>query len=93
MRIPYGYRDHIDNGGWGAGWIAMLIAMLVFLVLAAVVVWFLLSGSRRSIGGSSAESSRPTPEQLLSERLARGDIDPDEYRARLAALRESQTAP
>jgi len=57
----------MDNGGWGAGWIAMLIVMLVFLVLAAVVVWFLLSGSRRSIGGSSAEPSRPTPEQVLSE--------------------------
>jgi len=91
--MPYGYGDHMDNGGWGAGWIVMLIVMLVFLVLAAVVVWFLLSGSRRSIGGSSAEPSRPTPEQVLSERLARGDIDPDEYRARLAALRESQTAP
>ena len=65
--MPYGYGDHMDNGGWGAGWIAMLIVMLVFLVRAAVVVWFLLSGSRRSIGGSSAEPSRPTPEQVLSE--------------------------
>lgn len=74
--MPYGYGDHMDNGGWGAGWIAMLIVMLVFLVLAAVVVWFLVGGSRRSIAGSSAEPSRPTPEQVLLERLARGTSTP-----------------
>ncbi|MGW7445699.1 hypothetical protein [Kitasatospora sp. NPDC054795] len=30
---------------------------------------------------------RPAPEQLLAERLARGEIDPDGYRSRLETLR------
>lgn len=31
----------------------------------------------------------PSPEQLLAERFARGDIDEEEYQRRLAALRSS----
>ncbi|MEU6537714.1 SHOCT domain-containing protein [Streptomyces sp. NPDC047000] len=31
----------------------------------------------------------PTPEQLLAERFARGEIDEDEYRRRLAVLRDA----
>lgn len=31
----------------------------------------------------------PAPEQLLAERFARGEIDEDEYRRRLAVLRDA----
>ncbi|MER7756792.1 SHOCT domain-containing protein [Kitasatospora sp. NPDC097643] len=37
--------------------------------------------------------ARPAPEQLLAERLARGEIDPDEYRSRLEALRSGAAPP
>ncbi|MFD3415500.1 SHOCT domain-containing protein [Streptomyces cyaneofuscatus] len=33
--------------------------------------------------------SAPTAEQVLAHRLARGEIDEDEYRRRLGALRQS----
>jgi putative membrane protein len=82
----------MDNG-WGGGWIAMLFMMLVFVVLAGLVVWLLVGGSRRAPGASATQPMRSTPEQLLAERLARGEIDPDEYRTRLAALREPHAAP
>jgi putative membrane protein len=82
-----GYGNHMENG-WGGGWIIMLLMMLVFAVLIGVVIWFLLSGSRRPTGGSPAQRTRSTPEQILGDRLARGEIDPDEYRIRLAALKE-----
>jgi putative membrane protein len=92
--MPYRYGDHMDNGGWGAGWIVvMIIVMLILVALAVVVIWTLLGGPRRFTGESATQPTRLTPEQLLAERLARGDIDPDEYRTRLAALKEPNTGP
>ena len=90
--MPYGHGDHMDNG-WGGGWIVMLFMILVFVVLAGVVIWLLLGGARRSTGESATQPTRLTPEQVLAERLARGEIDPDEYRTRLAALREPTAGP
>ncbi|HET6503526.1 MAG TPA: SHOCT domain-containing protein [Amycolatopsis sp.] len=37
--------------------------------------------------------SRPTPEQLLAERFARGEIDEEEYRHALDILRHHSPAP
>jgi len=88
--MPYGYGDHADNG-WGGGWIVMLVMMLIFIALAVAVIWFLMGGSRRVGGTTAAQAPRLTAEQLLADRLARGEIDPDEYRARLTALREHST--
>jgi putative membrane protein len=79
------HRDHMDNG-WGAGWIAMLFMMLVVLVLVGAVVWFVVGGARRPSSGDGVQNVRPTPEQVVAVRLARGEIAPDEYRQRLAAL-------
>jgi len=70
----------MDGWGWGpmfgmgALWLVVLIAVIV------VVVWML-----RSTG--SATPGRSTPEEILRERFARGDIDAEEYRERLAELR------
>jgi putative membrane protein len=83
--MPYGYNDHMDHS-WGGGWIAMLVMMVLLIMVVLAVVWLLVGGARR-FGGSA----RTTPEQILAERLARGEIDPDEYRVRLAALTEHKT--
>lgn len=84
-----------DGGmnGWGVG--LMTVSMLLFWALVALGVIALVRyvGRPASHGPTSpvpppaAPPARPTPEQLLAERLARGEIDPDEYRARLATLR------
>lgn len=88
--MPYGHGDRMDNG-WGGGWVVMLLMMLIFVVLAVGVIWFLMSGSRRAGRSTGGEAPRITAEQVLADRLARGEIDPDEYRARLGALREPST--
>ncbi len=79
-----GYHD--GDLGWGS-WLVMSLLMLVILV---AIVWgvFLIW---RMTAGDAAASRAPgpaprTPEGILAERLARGEIDPEEYRRRLDAL-------
>lgn len=85
------YDDYYDHGGaWGWGpWLLMIFVMLVFLALVAwgvFLVWRSTSRPQPGDRGSHPEAS-PTPEVILAERLARGEIDPTEYRVRLDALK------
>ncbi|MFD7643334.1 SHOCT domain-containing protein [Kitasatospora sp. NPDC059795] len=89
------YWHHGYHGGWS--WVLPGITFMLFVLLAIVVLaalWRMFSAERR--GGTSAGGPRwgnppqgrvPEAERLLAERLARGEIDVDEYRHRLAALR------
>ncbi|HWJ65111.1 MAG TPA: hypothetical protein VNT31_00395 [Nocardioides sp.] len=70
--------DH--DAGWFA-WPAMAIGMALFWGVVAVIVIALLRGA-----GSSGSMRRPDARQLLQERLARGEIDVEEYEQRLEAL-------
>lgn len=75
-----------DGGGWG-GWLVMTLAMVVFwsLVVVAVVMLF----RRPDQTGSSVRSPHAPadPLAILDERLARGDVDLEDYHARRRALR------
>ena len=73
--------------GW-AGWLVMVAAMVAFwgLVIFAVVAIF------RGIGKTDEPAERTTrrdPMQILDERFARGELDLDEYHARLDVLRSN----
>jgi putative membrane protein len=74
-------------GGNGWGWGGMVLA--VFLVALIVAVFFgigyLVRGGSQRNGGSSAATG---PEDTLAHRFARGEIDEDEYRRRVALVRE-----
>lgn len=71
------------NAGWG-GWLAMTLMMLLFWVpVIGVIAWMFRSSATPSRGGRSAA----TPEQVLRDRLASGDLGIEDYQARLAALR------
>ena len=79
-----GYTGGIGMmGGWGFFSWVLMATFWVFVI--AGIVWLVLNLTRtqgRGARGGNALS-------ILSERLARGEIDVDEYRARRAALEES----
>ncbi|WP_296060115.1 SHOCT domain-containing protein [uncultured Amphritea sp.] len=69
-----------DGSGWymfghGAG-------MLFWLVILVLVIWFLV----RLISGKDNNKEKATPQDILAERYARGEIDEDEYKKRKAVL-------
>jgi putative membrane protein len=74
--------------GWA--WFGMIAGtvLLVALVVAGIV-WLARAGqpSRTSLPAS------PSPEDLLAERFARGEIDEGEYRNRLATLNSARGHP
>jgi putative membrane protein len=82
-----------DGWSWG-GWVLMVLAMAVFwaLVITGVVI------AVRYVAGGNANSKHypasafPRAEDVLAERVARGEIDEDEFRCRVAAIREHRAS-
>ncbi|MCU1595037.1 MAG: hypothetical protein JWO12_2429 [Frankiales bacterium] len=79
-----GWNNGHLNVGWG---VVMLIGMLAFWVLIAVLVARGVQ-ARRPFAQLGATHGEPTSgaKRILAERLARGEIEPQDYQARLAAL-------
>ena len=85
MHRDNGWHDGL--GGWG--WLAMVFMMVVFWGgLAWIIANYLRHGTNQK---PSMATPSPAPavrtEDILHERLARGEIDVDEYRLRLEAIR------
>ena len=75
--------DHMDNGnGWW--WIMGIVGLLLIIGLVVLIVMTL----QRANAPTPEASPRRTADDLLADRLARGEIDEDEYRRRRDALRE-----
>jgi putative membrane protein len=73
-----------DGHMWGGGgwmWLWGTLMMLFFVGVIAVIVWLLIRASH-----SGASGSNPA-RRILDERYARGEIDTDDYEARLEKLR------
>ncbi|WUQ55557.1 SHOCT domain-containing protein [Streptomyces virginiae] len=79
------WYDH-DVSGWG--WFAMTASMILFWALIITAAVLLFKALNRPHEHTHAPTA-PTPEQILGQRLARGEVDEDEYRRSLAALRTS----
>jgi putative membrane protein len=75
------------HGGPGAWWPLIPLAWALFLILIVGTVLFVL----RRRGGPGAWRGRPSGESVLAERYARGEIDEDEYRKRLAFLKDVES--
>ncbi len=73
--------DNRMDGGW---WWVMGIGWLLFLAFIGFLVYLVV---RHHTDAGSSTARRSTAEDLLAERLARGEIDEDEYRRRRDALR------
>lgn len=63
--------------GWGS--VLMTVSMVLF--------WGLIIYGVAALVRCPSSAGTPTAEELLAQRLARGEIDVQEYRARLDAVR------
>ncbi len=82
-----GNGDHMDNGNgwWWVMGIGMIVVVALIVLLVVVLVRHYNSPEHQSPRTTDASSSA---ESILAERLARGEIDEDEYRRRRDALRQ-----
>ncbi len=94
------WNDGMGYGNWG--WIPMMIMMVAFW---GGLIWIGVTVLKRNLtpqlhtpaaapiaAGSGATTSRPTAQEILSERLARGEIETDDYLKRVEALRTPPTS-
>ena len=103
----YGPGHHVHEGlGWGGWllWVLFMIALWALVIMA--IVWLVRSFTHRgpmtaqrtpqAYGGPppwrAAGPGTGSAEQILAERFAHGQIDENEYRARLGVLRGEQPA-
>jgi putative membrane protein len=80
------FGDHMS--GWGYGLMAVGTLLFWALIIVGIVVLVRYLGHAEMQGGGRP-AGRPTAEQLLAERFARGAIDEEEYQRRLDVLRAS----
>lgn len=79
------------NQGWGVGmWIVMAVAMVIFwaIVVFGVVALVRYLGHSHDTPPGPASTPMSDPEAILRERLARGEIDEEQFKKTLATLRE-----
>jgi len=75
---------HMNNG---VGWlIALLLLGLLIAAVVALIVYAVTRSSATPDSGPPTKSDAGQARQILDERLARGEIAPDEYRERRNAL-------
>jgi len=82
------------GNGWGmSGWGMGLAGLGTILLLAAVVAGVVLLVRYLAPGSGRSAAHRPDPYEVLAGRFARGDIDEQEYRRRIAVLDEQDDHP
>jgi putative membrane protein len=64
------------------GWVLMCVGMIAFWAVVIGAIWYAVTHATR---GEQPTRER-SPEQILDERFARGEIDADEYATRRDAL-------
>lgn len=75
---------------YGMGWMwipGVLFTLLVVAGIVALIVVATRSGRSYSVGPGAQDSART----ILGERLARGEITPEQYRELLATLDERRS--
>jgi putative membrane protein len=72
-------RDHM--AGWGGGWMWLwgTLMVLSWVIIITAAVWWVLRANRHGGTGRARD--------ILDERLASGELTPEEYRERREALR------
>ena len=93
--MRYGPMDGNWQHGWGGGsWVWMTIMMVVFW---GGLTWFAVTLIRGRNHGPQHSTIGPppppplAPHAILAERLARGEIEPDDYHRRLDSLQRTRS--
>ena len=71
MRYGWGW-----DGGGGGFW--LLVGLLLLIALVVLVLWAVTHHSRTG-RAAMHDPSRPTPNEILRERFARGEITAQEF--------------
>ncbi len=82
----YWYGDHVS--GWG--WLLMGVGMVTFWGVVLTGAVLLAHSLARPQQPPTPFPPTATPEQLLAQRFAQGEIDEAEYRDRLATQPRQQ---
>ncbi|MFD8636539.1 SHOCT domain-containing protein [Streptomyces sp. NPDC059533] len=89
------YWNGHGMGAWG--WFAMSFTQLIVWILILTAVVLMVRTFRHDTAGRSASepgaASSARAENLLAERFARGEIDDEEFKRRLATLRGNAPGP
>ena len=64
--------------GWAGGGFWLLVGLLLLIALVVLIVWAVASISRTS-RAATHDPSRPTPNEILRERFARGEITAQQF--------------
>ncbi|WP_040779660.1 SHOCT domain-containing protein [Nocardia pneumoniae] len=82
--MMFWYGDGLN--GWGYG--LMTVGMVVFwaLVIGGIVMLVRYVGGGPAGGEVCVPQQGPTPQRVLADRYARGEIDDEEYARRLKIL-------
>ena len=78
------YYGHGMGAGWGL--IVFAVVLLALLVAGGLIV----GPIRRNPAGSAAPDLVPDAERVLADRLARGEMDTEDYEQRLRTLRAAR---
>lgn len=88
-----------DHGyGMGLGWLGAFFGLLVLAALVILVVRSFTTGPPTGWQGPPSQHGQPPPARsnaraMLEERLARGEITPEQYREIVRALDETSSPP
>jgi putative membrane protein len=70
----------VADGYWVHGWgWPGIVVMVPFMIMCVVMMARMLGHGMHGRGGHSSGERRDAPERVLENRLARGEIDADEY--------------
>ena len=89
-----GWYEWAHMIGWSGA--ATSLGSLLLLALVGLIACLVVAAVRRpgdGPPGAARTGEWDTAERLLADRFARGEIDEDEYRRRLATLRNVGTGP
>ena len=77
------------NHGWGGGWFVLMFLMMI--LFWGSIAWVVVALIRHNSLGHHLRASTPDAEEILHERIARGEIEVEEYEQRLQSLRANRS--